>query len=265
MGNFVMNISKARRNLIARQSGEHCHDFPQLLFGLHGQMACEFVGETGELSSGNLAIVPSDEAHLFSGLSDDSELFVIDLAPLDPFINALETACQTSFKETLFQQPDIISLNDDILPLLDFAAGQLARDKGQLNPQINCQLVSLFMTQLSQLYGSRLTNNVLCQRLDMLLLNRFIDRRLFEPPSNLELADIMHVSESHFYALCQQQIGMAPQQYVMSRRMAKAQYLLTQSRMTLASIAAETGFSDASSFSRAYKNYYQKTPGSNRR
>lgn len=260
-----MNKSMARRNLIARQSGEHCHDFPQLLFGLHGQMACEFEGETGELSSGNLAIVPSDEAHLFSGLSDDSELFVIDLAPFDPFINALEIACQTSFKETLFQQANIISLNAEMLPLLDFAAGQLAKNPGQLNPQINCQLVSLFMTQLSQLYSADSVSDMLCQRLDMLLLNRFIDRRLFEPPTNAELANMMHVSESHFYALCQQQIGMTPQQYLMSRRMKKAQLLLTQSKMPLVSIAAETGFSDASSFSRAYKSYYQKTPGSSRR
>ena len=265
MGTFAMNISKARRNLIARQSGEHCHDFPQLLFGLHGKMVCEFMAETGELSSGNLAIVPSEEAHLFSGLSDDSELFVIDLAPLDPFISALEIACQTSFKETLFQQPDIISLNDDILPLLDFAAGQLARDKGQLNPQINCQLVSLFMTQLSQLYTRSSDKLLMSQRLDVDLLNRFIDSRLFEPPSNLELADCMHVSESHFYVLCQQQMGMTPQQYVMSRRMNKAQFLLTHSKMPLTSIAVETGFSDASSFSRAYKKYYQKTPGSHRR
>lgn len=260
-----MNISKARRNLIARQSGEHCHDFPQLLFGLHGNMACEFVDETGELSSGNLAIVPSDAAHLFSGLSDDSELLVIDLAPFDPFINALEIACQTSFKDTLFQQPEIISLNPDMLPLLDFAAGQLAREKGSLTPQVNCQLVSLFMTQLSQLYSQQSDKTLMCQRLDVELLNRFIDRRLFEPPSNLALADLVHVSESHFYALCQQQMGMTPQQYVMSRRMNKAQSLLTLSKMPLTSIAAEIGFSDASSFSRAYKNYYQKTPGSCRR
>lgn len=260
-----MNISKARRNLIARQSGEHCHNFPQLLFGLHGQMACEFKHDAGELSNGNLAVVPSHEEHLFSGLSDDSELLVIDLAPLDPFINALEVACQTSFKDTLFQQAEIISLNTEMLPLLDFAAGQLAGSEGQISPQLNCQLVSIFMTQLSQLYSADVTSVTPYQRLDLSLLNRLIDRRLFEPPSNLELADALYVSESHFYVLCQQQLGVTPQQYVMGRRMKKAEALLTQSKMTLARIAAELGFSDASSFSRAYKHYYQKTPGSTRR
>lgn len=260
-----MNTSKARRNLIARQSGEHCHNYAQLLFGWRGQMACEFSKEAGQLESGSVAIVPASAEHMFSGLSDDSELLVIDLAPFDPYIQALELACNTSFKETLFQQPDIISLNSDMLPLLDFAAGQLAYEKGPVNPLVNCQLVSLFMTQLCQLHSANFNQIMPYKRLEVAMFNRFIDGRLFEPPTNTELADFMHVSESHLYSLCHNAFAMTPQQYVMSRRMLKAQFLLINTNMALAIIAAELGFSDASSFSRAYKYYYQKTPSSTRR
>ncbi len=260
-----MNTSKARRNLIARQSGEHCHNYAQLLFGWRGQMACEFSREAGQLESGSVAIVPASEGHMFSGLSDDSELLVIDLAPFDPFIQALELACNTSFKETLFQQPDIISLNSDMLPLLDFAAGQLAYERGPVNPLVNCQLVSLFMTQLCQLHSANFNQIMPYKRLDVAMFNRFIDGRLFEPPTNSELADLMYVSESHLYSLCHNAFAMTPQQYVMSRRMLKAQFLLINTNMALAIIAAELGFSDASSFSRAYKSHYQKTPSSTRR
>lgn len=260
-----MNISKARRNLIARQSGEHCHDYAQVLFGWRGKIACEFSRETGQVGSGSVAIVPASAKHMFNGLSDDSELLVIDLAPFDPFIQALEQACNTSFKETLFQQPNIISLNPEIVPLLDFAAGQLANAKGHVNPQLNCQLVSLFMTQLCQLNTPNITQRMPYKRLDVEILNHFIDHRLFEPPGNSELADLMHVSESHFYSLCQSEFNLTPQQYVMRRRMLKAQFMLANSKMALAIIAAELGFSDASSFSRAYKNYYQETPSKARR
>lgn len=260
-----MNISKARRNLIARQSGEHCHDDAQLLFGWRGKMACEFSRETGQLESGNVAIVPANAEHMFNGLSDDSELLVIDLVSSDPLIRALEQACNTSFKETLFQQPDIISLNPEMLPLLDFAAGQLSNGKEHINPLVNCQLVSLFMTQLCQLVSPRLKPLMPHKRIDILRLNNFIDRRLFEPPGNVELADLMHVSESHFYSLCQSEFGMTPQQYVMSRRMQKAAFLLKNSNMALTIMATELGFSGASSFSRAYKHYYQETPSSTRR
>ncbi|MEH6580220.1 MAG: AraC family transcriptional regulator [Amphritea sp.] len=257
--------SQARRNLIARQSGEHRHDFPQLLIGWRGEMACEFRRGSSQLKNGTVAIVPDEAEHLFSGLNDDSELLVIDVAPVDPYIQALEQACNISFSETLFQQPEFISLNPEMLPLLDFAAGQLLSGKEQTNPQVNCQLISLFLTQICQIYSPKLTRQVVNKRLDAARLNDVIDRRLAEPPGNSELAYTLHLSESHFYCLCQRQFGMTPQQYVMMRRMRRAQFLLVNSKMPLAVLAAELGFSDASSFSRAYKNYYQETPGRARR
>ncbi|BBB28101.1 AraC family transcriptional regulator [Neptunomonas japonica] len=260
-----MVTSKARRNLIARQSGEHCHEYSQILFGWRGQMECEFHKESGQLSNGTVAIIPEHTAHLFSGLNDDCELLVIDLALSDPYIQALEQACNTSFKDTLFQQPEFVSLNSEILPLLDFAAKQLLSTKDQLNPQLNCQLVSLFMTQLCQMSAPNLTLSLTHNRLDIARLNDFIDQRLSNPPSNSELANALYVSESHFYCLCQSQLGMTPQQYLMSRRMQRANFLLTNSKITLAILAAELGFADASSFSRSYKKYYHKTPSHARR
>jgi AraC-like DNA-binding protein len=257
--------SKARRNLIARQSGEHVHGYSQLLFGWRGQMECEFHKEAGQLSNGTVAIIPDNTAHLFSGLNDDCELLVIDLASSDPYIQALEQACNTSFKDTLFQQPEFVSLSPEILPLLDFAAKQLLSKKDHISPQLNCQLVSLFMTQLCQMYPPNLAPPITNNRLNTAQLNNFIDQRLSNPPSNSELANALYVSESHFYCLCQSQFGMTPQQYLMSRRMQRANFLLTNSKITLPVLAAELGFSDASSFSRAYKNHHHETPSSARR
>jgi AraC family transcriptional regulator len=257
--------SQARRNLIARQSGEHCHVYAQILFGWRGQMECEFRTEAGQLSNGTVAIIPESTGHLFSGLNDDCELLVIDLAPSDPYIQALEQACNMSFKDTLFQRPEIVSLNPEILPLLDFAAKQLLSGKDQINPQLNCQLVSLFMTQLCQMYSPGVIRPITHNRLNTLRLNDFIDQRLSNPPNNSELANALYVSESHFYSLCHSQFGMAPQQYLMNRRMQRANFLLINSRMTLTILATELGFSDASSFSRAYKKYYHATPSSARR
>ncbi|WP_432474652.1 AraC family transcriptional regulator [Amphritea sp. HPY] len=260
-----MHSSQARRNLIARQSGEHCHKYSQILIGWQGEMECEFRKGGSQLKKGTVAIVPDKAEHLFSGLSDNSELLVIDVAPVDPYIQALEQACNTSFRETLFQQAEFISLNPEMLPLLDFAAGQLLNGKEQTDPQVNCQLISLFLTQICQVYSPDLTRQVVNKRLDAARLNDIIDRRLAEPPDNSELANRLHLSESHFYCLCQRQFGMTPQQYVMNRRMQRAQFLLLNSKMPLAVLAAELGFADASSFSRAYKNHYQETPGRARR
>ncbi|UTW13552.1 helix-turn-helix transcriptional regulator [Marinobacterium rhizophilum] len=260
-----MNNSQARRNLIARQSGEHSHDYAQVLIGWRGRMDCRFADTAGRLASGTAALVPASAGHLYEGLSDSSELLVIDVSLADPYIASLEAACDLQFSETLFQRPDIIPLNASTLPLLDFAASQLERGPDQSNALVSCQLVSLFMTQLCQLYLSDSVPVPARTRLDVAQLNRYIDSQLAQAPSNAALASSMNLSESHFHYLFQRQFGTTPQQYLMHRRLQHARYLLLNSRMPLATLALEVGFADASSFSRAYKKRFNETPGQARR
>lgn len=264
-----MKESQARRNLIAHQSGEHLHDFAQILIGLNGKMECEFTKESGQISSGTLAIAPDSEKHLFCGLSDDSELLVIDLAPFDPYIQALEQSCNLSFKETILHSPEFITLSAEMLPMLDFAARQLAQGDQLINQQsrylINCQLITLFITQLCQQYTASTVIDNKNQRLDRTVLNNFLDQRFSNPPNNLELANALNLSESHFYYLCQKELCQTPQQYIMSRRMNRARFLLQNSDIPPAVLANELGFSDASSFSRAFKRYFNITPGNARK
>ncbi|GGO87040.1 hypothetical protein GCM10011348_39300 [Marinobacterium nitratireducens] len=85
------------------------------------------------------------------------------------------------------------------------------------------------------------------------------------PPTNADLAAALNLSESHFYLLCQRMLGVTPQQHTMKRRLLHARRLLLESRLSLAELALETGFADASSFSRAFKRHFNETPGSVRR
>ena len=190
-------------------------------------------------------------------------MLVIDVAPGDPLIRALEQACDLSFSETLFQRPEFITLDANAMPLLEFAAGQLQRGTQQGAALVSCQLVSLFMTQLAQRYAAVPALPV-DSRLALAELDRLIDRRLASPPCNGELAAALNLSESHFNYLFQRRFAMTPQQYVMGRRMQRAQFLLLNSAMPLAAVADEVGFADASSFSRAYKSRFKQTPGSTR-
>ncbi|WP_207062680.1 helix-turn-helix domain-containing protein [Motiliproteus sp. SC1-56] len=260
-----MRSSQARRNLIARQSGEHRHDFAQVLIGWRGQMDCGFRQETGRLRKGAVALVPLAAEHNYEGLSQESELLVIDLFFNDPYVQALEQACGLPFEETLFQRPEFLSLDAATLPLLDYAANLLQRGSGALNPLVGCQLVSLFMTRLCQLYSPDTLSSHTGSRLRLAQLDTFIDRRLATPPSNAELAAMAHLSESHLYHLCQQHLGQTPQQYVMQRRMERARLLVLNSQVPLAVVAAKVGFSGVSSFTRAYKKHFEATPGRARR
>lgn len=259
-----MNKSLVRRNLIERQNGEHLHDHAQVLFGWRGQTDCRFKDTGGRIGNGSVALVPASAAHLYQGLNDNSELLVIDVSLSDPYIRALESACDVKLGDTLFQRPEIVSLDADSLPLIDFAAAQLKPGSACNSPLLSCQLVSLFMTQLCQLYQTGVPQPFSQTRIDVGELNHYIDQRFDAPSGNRELAHAMNFSESHFYHLCQRQFGVTPQQYMMNRRLQHAQKLLLKSALPLAALAQEVGFSDASSFSRAYKNHFKETPGSTR-
>lgn len=256
--------SKARRNLIARQSGNHLHDFPQLLIGWRGEVACEFERESTSLKAGVIAVVPDGVDHYFSGLDDKSELLVVDISPVDPFLSALEDACNFSFKEALFNQSAFVLTAPDIQPILEFAGSQLEKSIG-INPQLNCQLTTLFLTQICQENRPESSLLLKSSRLNVERLNSIIDSQIDSSLSNAKLANLLHVSESHFYYLCQRQFGMTPQQYVMQKRMQKAQYLVYNTSLPFTILAADLGFSDASSFSRAYKKHFSVTPSNVRR
>jgi len=259
---YTTGSSQARRNVIACQSGEHRHDYAQVLFGWRGRMDCEFEHAAGRLALGKAALVPSSASHLYEGLSEDSELLVLDVEWGDPFIQALEQACGLSFAESLFGRAEFVCLDAETLPLIEFATTQLTRAEGQGRPLVTCQLVAMLMTQLSQLCTSGIGQVPVKARLNLPELNRMINERLHFPPTNSELAAQVNLSESHFNYLFQRQYKTTPQQHVMNLRMRRAQFLLLNSALPLAAIAAEVGFADASSFSRAYKCRFNETPGS---
>jgi AraC-like DNA-binding protein len=79
------------------------------------------------------------------------------------------------------------------------------------------------------------------------------------------LAKKAGLSRWHFARAFKQSTGLTPHCYLMSRRLAKAQKLLTETDLPLADIAIETGFCDQSHFSRRFREYLDVSPGMFRR
>jgi len=262
--------SQIRRNLIARQSGEHLHDFSQILIGWRGEMACEFSEGGSHLKNGRYAIVPEQEGHLFSGLSDDSELLVIDINPEDPLIVALEEASNIKLTDTLLQAAEFSTLPAETSPILEYTALKLKQNTGLNSQQLNCQFIPLLLMQLweqASSHNDQPNNPDLKRKLDLERLNQVIEQHIARQQSldNQALADLFHLSASHFHCLFQRQFGMTPQAYVMARRLERVKRLLMTTSLSLSVIAEETGFADASSLSRAYKRHFGTTPGKARR
>jgi AraC-like DNA-binding protein len=80
---------------------------------------------------------------------------------------------------------------------------------------------------------------------------------------NLTLEDIAAeagFSATHFSRLFKKRYGMAVNEYIIGRRIAKAQLLLAQTALTVKEISYKCGFSDQLYFSRMFKKKLKITP-----
>ena len=88
----------------------------------------------------------------------------------------------------------------------------------------------------------------------------YIDGQLSTPLTLADLAAQASLSEYHFARMFRQSVGLAPHQYVMQRRMDKAQQQVRYTTLPLTEIALNCGYSSASHFSNRFKAATGSTP-----
>jgi len=88
----------------------------------------------------------------------------------------------------------------------------------------------------------------------------YIEAHLAEALLLSDLAAQVALSEYHFARMFRQSMGVAPHQFVMQRRMVRANDLLLNSTLPLTDIALACGFSSASHFSNRFKAAKGLTP-----
>jgi len=92
-----------------------------------------------------------------------------------------------------------------------------------------------------------------------------IDAELHLPLSLGELAAEANLSEFHFARMFRASFGVAPHEWVMQQRLARAQDLLRNTSLPLATIAERCGFASASHFSRRFAVQLGASPSFYRR
>ena len=80
----------------------------------------------------------------------------------------------------------------------------------------------------------------------------YVDTHLESALNIEELAATLGISMSHFSRSFRKAVGLTPHNYVMQRRLHRAQDLLLHSELPIVDIALQTGFSDQSHFSRRF-------------
>ncbi len=71
-----------------------------------------------------------------------------------------------------------------------------------------------------------------------------------------------HMSQFHFYRLFKKVYGLSPYQYIKEKRLNLANSYIKQGNESLTEIAAKVGYADLFSFSKAFKQFFGKSPSS---
>jgi AraC-like DNA-binding protein len=88
----------------------------------------------------------------------------------------------------------------------------------------------------------------------------YIDAQINSALPIRELAACVGLSGSHFSRSFTKSVGMTPHNYILRRRVFRAQQLLEDSKLSLVEIAMSTGFSDQSHFSRRFRELVGLSP-----
>lgn len=87
-----------------------------------------------------------------------------------------------------------------------------------------------------------------------------IEDRVRKKANEMNIAHNVGLSDRHFSRLFKEQTGFSPKQYIVQTRLRYANWLLTNTTLSITSIALETGFTDCAHFSNSYRNQYKHSP-----
>ncbi len=89
---------------------------------------------------------------------------------------------------------------------------------------------------------------------------RYIKNNLDKPISVTELSEKVCTSESNFYKIFRNELGVTPVEYINSERIKKATQMLSNPEVKIKEVYMACGFNNISYFVRAFKKFTQKTP-----
>lgn len=125
-------------------------------------------------------------------------------------------------------------------------------------------LCSAYLLEFLTLAGQKMktAENLVYQKYRA-LLDRVCDKMLQEhgKPYPLQYyADFCNLSLGRFSHIFREGMGVSPHEYLTRIRIEKAAQLLSNSDLSIAEVAEQTGFSGQNYFSRSFKRYTGKTP-----
>ncbi|NVK41822.1 MAG: helix-turn-helix transcriptional regulator [Oceanospirillaceae bacterium] len=227
----------------------HDHSHHQLILGLEGDTAFELEGLGQRVGPGNGCLVPASTAHAFCGIGLN-RILVLNLAT--------HTASRDERERMnrLFDQASYFDVNSHLQVL----ASAVSREIRQFpdDPMLARASSNLLLCSLGN-HLSRKTPARQPGRLDMRLIDEFIELNLHRKISVAHLAGVACLSSSQFHELFKRQTGITPHQYLLEKRLGCAHGLLEQG-YPVARVIDLCGFANQSAFTHAFRRRFGIPP-----
>ena len=236
---------------INREWEQHHHTHHQLILGLSGQIRVQLSKQQAiTLESNHACLIPGGLFHSFQGIGRNKVL-VIDIDPNDNSVD-------NSVMEFLFQHAQFLLLDAQLVKLISVLSDELAL---QNNSELQPHIIGVILLCLQHRLQKPESQQVQDPRLDIKRLDEYILQNLAEKMSVDKLAQYCHMSNSQFHLRFRQLKGLTPHQYIVQKRTEQAIWLLRNSDLTIAQIAADTGFTNQSALNHVVKAKLNTSPG----
>lgn len=224
----------------------HHHPYHQIVIGWQGRVRMDVGNVAAQLDERMGCILPAHTLHGYQGMGSNS-LLVIDIACNAP--------CVIQHGQTLarlFQKGEIFALDEGLWHCLQFLSHEgMTASEAHWDVLLHALLSTLVQ---------RLQPHALRDRLDMQVVDTYIDQHLSQPIRVEQLAKLCHLSPAHFTTLFRRQCNTSPYQYVKMRRLNEAARLVRETLLPLSLIAEQTHFADQSALSHAFRRHLATTP-----
>ncbi len=221
----------------------HSHGHHQFVLPLRGALELEARGRGGFVDDLRGALVPSGDLHAFIG-HRSARCAILDVPEAGS--DLLNAAAQG-------RGDPFFSLDPALFHLLRFVEARGMNDGG-----IEGLLLATALESIAAGQGKT-------EPRQLRRAITFMEAQSHKPLTVADIAQAAALSESRLYDLFRTWIGAGPQAHLTAIRIRRARAALTGTNQPIAQIAQDSGFSDQTAFTRAFRRLTGTTPAAYRK
>jgi len=148
---------------------------------------------------------------------------------------------------------------------LDMMINSIAMDHGEdLAIKVAEQMLHNFVRHPHDTQRMSLQHRTGISHPKLLAAIAYMEAYLENPYSLHELSEAVGLSSRQLERLFKEKLGKSPSRYYLELRLERARLLLRQTSMPVLQVAIATGFTSAAHFSKCYRDYFKRTPSTER-